>query len=93
MKPSLIFETLYLRAKQIDQGEATGQDEDTRVVVAASLALLKQIARETATDVVFDFESDAHKALLIRGIYRLNPNANFDEWEQDAIAVLREYSE
>lgn len=93
MKPSLIFETLYLRARQIDQGEVTGEDEDTRVVVAASLTLLKAIARETATDVVFDFKSEAHIALLLRAIYRLNPNADFDESERNAIAVLGEYLE
>lgn len=87
MKPYEILNVLAKRSEELAINDGDGFDAETRVLVAASVELLKMYKRDIgAPD--FDFNSNIDKAFLVLAVHRLDPTIELDEEERQAVAVL-----
>lgn len=90
-----IFQTLAIRAEQLYHSEDEDifkLDDDTAIVVAASLSNLQELAEKLGLH-SFDESEEVQKALLLRAVSRLNPDVELDEEDKKVIALLSEFVE
>ena len=93
MKPYQIFQALALRAKALEATEDEsndGSDRTTRLLVSASLELLKGIKVEIGSR-DFDFDNEADKALLLKAVSDVDPTYQLNENETNCLAILGEH--
>jgi hypothetical protein len=90
MKPYVVLKTLAMWAEELTVSESPGGSTDmaTRVLVAASLELLKMIKAELdAND--FDFDDLSHQQSLMWAVWKLNPDAELDDEELASARLIQ----
>lgn len=86
MQPKAVLEALILELEQNERPNV-----NIRILVAASLEILKELANEMNCP-QFDMNSDMDKAFLLRAVSKINPNAEFTDDDRDVIQLLNEVS-
>lgn len=84
MQRQAVLKALVKRSEQADFPQ---QDATTKVLIAASLEILRQLAEEMQCP-RFDMSDDNDKGFLLKAVSEANPEAEFDEEDRAILRLL-----
>lgn len=87
MQAQSVLKALVLKSEQTDFEQP---DDNAKVLVAASLEILKELAIEMNCP-KFDMESDRDKAFLLRSVSEVAPDELTEE-DKNVVQILNEFS-
>lgn len=87
MQSKAVLKALVLKSEQTDFEQP---DDNARILVAASLEILKELATEMHCP-KFDMESDRDKAFLLRAVSEVTPDELTEE-DKNVVQILNEFS-